>query len=201
MKKHTTMTYAVAAALAATLALAGCNGGEKDPTATPTSSTSSTTSASPSTSATPTATPSASVSVSIPADARANTAAGAMAFVRFWFEQANVAYTKPDPKLIPALSTSSCKSCTNLAEEPVEFAAKGYHMSPAPSLPLTNVKSLGGAAEGKHRVSFTISQRAAQIVDASGKVIESQEANSVDRIALVSWEGNRWLMDGLAAAA
>ena len=124
-----------------------------------------------------------------------------MAFLRFWFEQVNVAYTKPDATIIPALSTAECKSCANLAEEPIEYEAKGYRMAPAPGLPLADMQSLGTSPDGKTRISFTLSQRSVQVVDPAGKVIESQKGNTVKRVALLAWEGDKWLMDGLAAPA
>ncbi|WP_353950440.1 DUF6318 family protein [Knoellia sp. S7-12] len=136
--------------------------------------------------------------IDIPAAAKVNTEDGAVAFVRFWFEQVNVAFTRPNPDLIPTLSASSCKSCASLAEHPVGFAAKGYRVQPAPFRPLTNVKSLGLSTDGT-RIAFTLSQGDADVVDRSGKVVDTQKADSVERVALVARKGNQWLMAGLAS--
>ncbi|WP_211254680.1 DUF6318 family protein [Knoellia aerolata] len=196
------MTYAVSAATVVTLALAGCNGGEEEPSASPTATSPSTpsvaaSSASPSVTATPS--PSTTASINIPAAARANTDAGAIAFVRFWFDRVNEAFMTPNPSLIPALSSPSCRSCSNLADNPVQYAAKGQRVKPAPFKPLRDVKSLGADSLGQYRVSFTLAQNAVSVVDSSGKVVESQKASSAVRIALLSRKGEQWVMQGLAA--
>jgi hypothetical protein len=86
-----------------------------------------------------------------------------------------------------------------LAENPTEFAAKGQRAQPGPFKPLTNLKSLGRDSEGQYRVGFTLAQNAVSIVDASGKVVDTQKAESAKRVALISREGERWVMEGLAA--
>lgn len=203
MKSRTTMTYALALATAATLALAGCSGREEEPTATPSATSSSTGSPSPTGSTSPSATgsPSASASapIDIPAAAQANTEDGAVAFVRFWFEQVNIAFTTANPAVITLLSTSDCKSCSSLAESPAEFAAKQQRAKPSPFKPLTNVKSLGKDPDGQYRVSFTLAQNTVSVLDASGKVVDTQQGGSAKRVALVTRKGEQWVMRGLAA--
>ena len=124
-----------------------------------------------------------------------------MAFTRFWFEQVNIAYTKPDPTLIPALSTGSCKSCADIAGEPREYASKGQKMAAPPIQPLSDVRVLPGATEGSLRVSFTLTQNAVNVIDDSGAVVAQEPAAKGTRVALVLWKGGQWFMDGLAAAS
>ena len=207
MKSRTRWAYAASAATALLLTASACTGGEDDPTVSPTGAASSTPSSSssssrsPSVSASTTPSASASASVEIPAAARANTDAGAIAFVRFWFEQVNTAYTKPDATLIPAISLTTCKSCTDIAGEPREYVALGHRMSTRPIEPLTNLRILGGGVDGDRRVSFTLTQNAVQVVDSTGKSVDTQPAAEGTRLALVSWKEGRWYLAGLAAPA
>ncbi|MFW5471090.1 DUF6318 family protein [Knoellia sp. CPCC 206435] len=122
-----------------------------------------------------------------------------MAFVRFWFDQVNTAFMTPDPKLIPQLSSPTCRSCSNLADNPVQYAAKGHRVTPAPFKPLVDIKSMGADPLGQHRVSFTLSQNAVTVVDSTGVAVEKQKASSAARVALLSRKGDQWLMEGLAA--
>ena len=198
MKSRTTMTYAAALATAATLALAGCSGSDKNPTPTATPSSSTTTSPSPSVSTSPTTTPSASASIDVPAAAREDTDKGATAFVRYWFEQLNIAYTKPDVTIIPALSTPECKSCAALQESPVEFAKMGQRMASAPVAPLTEVAISPSSPTGQKWVTFTLKQLPVPVLDKSGKETDRQEAKSGRKIASVLWKGGQWKLHGIA---
>ena len=86
-----------AAAAATVLLAAGCNGGaDNQPSPTPTPTVSSPT-ASPSDSGSP----SPSASVSIPAEAMAQTPEGAVAFVKFFFDEVNRAYLEPNGGILP----------------------------------------------------------------------------------------------------
>lgn len=51
-----------------------------------------------------------------------------------------------------------------------------------------------------YRVSFTMSQTDAKVLDASGKVVDNQVAKSQSQLAAVVWKDGSWHMDGLAAA-
>lgn len=200
MNKRKTMTYAVAAGVATTLALAGCNGGDEDPTATPTPTSSTSSSATPSGSATPTA--SASASVDIPAEARANTDAGAMAFVRFYFNEVNSAYRAPaegTADRITQISTNDCKSCIAGANDVRSLGKAGQRLASPAFAPLTGV-SAQKVTDTQFRVTFTMTQTDAQVLDANGAVVDNQVAKSQGQIASVVWRDGSWRMDGLAAA-
>jgi hypothetical protein len=106
-----------------------------------------------------------------------------------------------DPSLVTALSTPSCKSCVGIAGEVQELKSKGQRLSSAPLAPVSHLAIASGATEGQRRVQFTLTQLAANVVDASGAVVDSQEAGTVHRLALVSWKGDRWVMEGLAEAS
>ncbi|WP_353950438.1 DUF6318 family protein [Knoellia sp. S7-12] len=202
MNKRRTMTYAVAAATAATLALAGCNGGDKDPTPTPTASSSSTSTASPSGSKSPSPTASASPSKSTAGDtppaARAKTNDGALAFVRFYFDQVNLAYTKPDVNLLPPLVTNACQSCSGLQKGVVDIAAAGQRMKSNLVAPIPSATIATEAPAGETWVRFTLSQMTVPVIDKSGKELEGQKASSVAKIVAVVWEGDQWKIHGIA---
>lgn len=204
MTSRTRRAYAAGAATALLLTVGACTGGEDDPTASPTGSASSTpavsssSSGSPSASASTTPSASASASVEIPAAARANTDAGAIAFVRFWFDQLNIAYTKPDASILPALSTDECTSCRNLEAEPARYVKLGHKMQGPPTAPLRNLRVTDGAPAGRQFVRFTLMQMSVRVQDASGKIVDTQTAKTFERVAILSWEGSRWKLNGLA---
>ena len=210
MRSRTGRTYAVSAATAVTLALAGCGGGGGDgdgdgPTASPTRTNSPTASAtassvSPSASASASPSVSASASIDIPPAARANTDAGAIAFVRFYFDQVNLAYTKPDTMLLPALAKETCQSCTGLQDGVVELANAGQRMKSdlvAPPSPVIAPE----APAGQTWVRFELTQMTVPVINASGDEQEGQKASSVAKIMSVAWEGNQWQVVGIANQA
>jgi hypothetical protein len=94
--------------------VSGCSGaqGAPEPDAGPPALSSSSTS-----SVTPSATATAALDdaarARIPQAARAHTPQGAEAFARFYLEQVNDAWMKPDPELIRPYALESCKTCAN----------------------------------------------------------------------------------------
>ena len=91
-RRHLGMPFAAALAVGAAV-LAGCQSNAEPPVGTtPAASVSPSASSS---SSSPTSSP--SPSVEIPAAAREKSEKGAEAFVRYFFDQVNVAWTKPEP--------------------------------------------------------------------------------------------------------
>jgi hypothetical protein len=89
-----------AAAVALVAALAGCSA-EADPTPLPPL---------PSVSPTP-------VVPQLPPEATPETAQGASAFVRYFFQVVNSAYRDLDPSMVHALSDPECNSCASIVED------------------------------------------------------------------------------------
>lgn len=138
MKSPKTMTYAVAAATAATLLLAGCNGGDDDPTPTPSPTNSSTSSASVTPS--PSASSTATTSVLVPSAARAQTDAGAVAFARFYVLEVDKAYVTLDTSAIKAYAKDSCTNCQTAAST-VEAAKANGERQPRTSFSITGAQT------------------------------------------------------------
>jgi hypothetical protein len=145
-----------AVALLALLA-AGCSSGTGDkPSALPTLS-----------SAAPTATP-----APIPSAAQAPTAQGADAFVRFYFQQLNVAFSTADSGIIRAFSDPSCGTCKNYIEAldatpETVIRGESFHVLDVAVPPIEKVGTV---------VDVYITQPARMLVDRAGKVITKYPA-------------------------
>ncbi|WP_268766037.1 DUF6318 family protein [Knoellia sp. Soil729] len=200
------MSYAVALTTAATLALAGCNGNDEAPTPSPTSSASSTGSPTPSPSASPpqsaSPTSSASASIDIPAAARSHSKSGAEAFVRFYFKEINAAYLAPSEEAadrILQISTDACRSCAAGSADIRSLSEAGQRLATPAFAQMPDVTAQK-VSDTNYRVSFTMTQTDAKVLDGSGKVVDKQVAKSQPQLAAVVWEEGSWRMDGLAAA-
>ena len=141
-------------------------------------------------------------SIDIPAAARSNSKSGATAFVRFYFEEVNAAYLAPSEssaKRILQISTSTCKSCAAGAADIRSLSQAKQRLAEPAFAPLSGVtaEKVSGTS---YRVSFTMSQTDAKVLDASGKVVDNQVAKSQSQLAAVVWKEGSWHMDGLAAA-
>jgi hypothetical protein len=69
----------------------------------------------------------------IPEAARAHTPQGAEAFARFYLEQVNDAWMKPDPELIRPYALESCKTCANYVDTAEWLVAEGAAYDGAPT--------------------------------------------------------------------
>ncbi|WP_457253100.1 hypothetical protein [Pedococcus sp. P5_B7] len=180
-------------------ALTGCTSGADDPPATGngTAVTGVTTTASSSSSpptTTRSATPATTAAVQIPEAARAHTEAGAEAFVRFFLEQVNVAWTRPQSGLLPPLGDSGCLSCKGFEMEATELVAEHHRYAKAPAL-FTKVTAFGGVTkEGRRRVRIIGVQQRVDIVDRSGKVVSTDLRKPIAVTAMTMWQGDRWLL-------
>lgn len=189
MNKRTTMTYAVAAATAAMLTLAGCNGGDEDPTATPTPTGSSTSSASTSGSAGTTTSPSPSVSISLPSAARANTEAGAIAFGKYFITELDRAYVSTDSAPIEAMSAPSCGGC-----KAVVAAIKGLHgdrvHQARPAVTIAGGKFV--PIQNTKAVDVFASYRSVPRIDSRGVEVTPGKAEKVAYRLTVAWQSQGW---------
>lgn len=191
MKSRTTMTYAVALALASTLTLTGCNGGDDEPTKRPTGTSSATGSSSPSGSTSPTssASPTPSVNVSIPAAARANTEAGSIEFGKFFIEELDKAYVTTDSSSIEAMSDPGCGGCKAVAGAIRGMHEDGIHQErPA-------VTIAGGQYVPIHdapAVDVFAEYESVPRVDSKGAVVTPGRAEKVAYRLTVEWAGQGW---------
>ena len=178
------------------LALGACSGGD-DPPSTSTSSSSGSSSSSTTTTPSSTTTSAATSPVKLPPEATKHTEKGAEAFVEFYMGQVSEAWTRPDPTLLPPISDPGCLSCKDLQKTATDLKAKGQHYAANP-VTVTKVVAIGGAPKGQQYVRLFMDQHKVNVVDANGKVVLTDPAKKLARTAGVIWEGDSWLMYGLA---
>ena len=184
------LAVCVAVALSG-LALGGCTGGKDTPEESPSTSVSKSASPSP-TQSSQSPSPSPSPTVSIPAEAMQRTPEGAVAFVKFYFDQVNKAWTTPDSTLLPALADPVCKSCASFQADAVEFVELKHRYATA-GAEASNVTPIAGAVEpAQQMLSLTLRQLPATIVDQSGATVTTKTDESFEVKALLAWKEARW---------
>jgi hypothetical protein len=133
--------------------------------------------------------------VKIPAAAQKHTPEGAEAFVRFFIEQSNDAWTKPDATLLPPLSDPGCIACKGLQDTAEELVAKKQHYV---SAPVSNIRTtaIGGAKPGQQMVRMFAKQNKVKVIDAAGKLVRTDPAMDLARSVLLTWGSGGWRVFG-----
>lgn len=171
--------------------LAGCQS-EATPPASPTPSVSATT-ASPSPSAS-SPSPSASASVDIPAAARVKSDKGAEAFVRYFFDQVNLAWTKPQAGLVGALADSGCQFCLKTETDAKGLVSAGERYKSQP-ISIRSAAVLPGAApSGQSFVRTNATQNRVDVLNASNAVVRSDNKKELQLMTGLIWKGGRWFV-------
>ena len=161
--------------------LVGCTtNGSSGPTTGSSASTSQVTvavTALPTTSSPPSSDPNASATgtamplpVDLPVAAREQSAAGAEAFVRFFYQQMNRAWTQPAAGLIPPLCLSSSKSCAGIERVASQLVRDRQRYAGDP-LTISLVVPLGAGSPSSIAVDVQGRQENRDVVDAQGKVM------------------------------
>jgi hypothetical protein len=189
----------MAVPLAASMLLAGCGGDAKPDTSSSSTPTSSSTTTAPTTTAPPTSA-SPTVDPNIPAAARAHTPAGAEAFVRYFYTQLNVAWTKPSSGLISTLSSPSCKSCAALEATSVDLVKKG-HRYDGPPVTIVSVGNIGEVSPGHPEVLVRFTQERRNVIDSSGHVVLTDQRKQGKFVAALGWLSSGWSVETVKALA
>ena len=185
--------------VAGAVALGGCTG-ESDPDPSPSAGSASATS-----SASPSATPSPSASETasgpeIPAAAREQTEAGAEAFVRFFFDQVNTAWTEPRAGLIKSFSDPKCEFCSKTEATAARLVSDRQRYSSNP-VEVTAIDQFVGAPSGQEYLAVTLVQRRVDVLDADGSVVSTDQRKNLDRYVAVIWTDGEWRLLGVEKAA
>jgi len=182
----------LAVPLVASMLLSGCGGSDKADASHSTTATSSPTSTVPPTTSAPTSsTASPTADPNIPAAARAHTPAGAEAFVRYFYEQVNTAWTKPSAGLITALSSSGCKSCAALETIATDLVEKRQHYN-GPPVTVVSVAHLGEASPGHPEVLVQFIQEDRKVIDSAGQIATTDQRKQGKFVVALGWSDKGW---------
>jgi hypothetical protein len=187
VKKYSAALLAVP--LAASMLLAGCSGGGARAGTSPPSTTGSPpTTAAVSTAAPTTAAP--ETDPNMPAAARAHTPAGAEAFVRYFFERLNVAWTTPRAGILFPLCQVSSQSCAAFEKSATELTKAGHHYDGNP-LTVKSVGTLSPMNSNKYDVLAQVVTEPVREIDGAGKThaTEQRENLRVDFELLYTYQG------------
>jgi hypothetical protein len=182
----------LAGPLMASMLVAGC-GGDNKPQASSSSAASSspTTTAAPTTSASPAASAGPTIDPNIPAAARAHTPAGAIAFVRYFYAQVNIAWSKPKAGLISSLSATTCKSCAALEGTAADLIKKGQHYD-GPPVTIVSVDHLGEVVTGNPEILVQFTQEHRNVIDGAGHVALTDQRKPGKFVATLGWSSRGW---------
>lgn len=186
--------------LVASLAAAGCDGSPgpgSSPTPTPSAASSSSSSSTATPSTSDETTPSGAAT--IPAAARENSAEGAEAFVRFFFDQYNEAWTQPRTGLISSLSDTGCEFCSKAEATSVMLKRRGDRYAAAP-VTVGPTAILEGAPEPERYVHVALVQNASDVVAKDGSIVHSDPRADIPSNVAVKWVDGRWLVAAVEEA-
>ncbi len=192
------------AALVVGVLLAGCNGGSgpeetETTTSAPTTSASTVTSSpSPSESVTPQPSET-SVLPPLPDAAKENTAEGAEAFIRYYFEVANSLYMEPRSGLIPLLSDPDCVSCQRTEDTIVSLEESGSRARTEPFI-ITSLARVGGGTPELQRFNMVVEAPDNATVDSNGNESNPGSAATLTGVGAASWDGGQWVLYDLELA-
>ena len=184
--------------LAAALGLGGCTttgGTDSGPSTSP--STGSVTTPVASTSAVPTSSSTSTTAtvlplpVDLPAAAKEHSAAGAEAFVRFFYRQMNRAWTEPTTGLIPPLCLSSSKSCSGIEDVAIGLRRDGHRYSGDP-LTISTVVPLGAGSPSSLAVDVRGQQERRDVLDMQGKVVLTDSQKPAHFEVQLVWFQDGW---------
>lgn len=187
--------------LAGAVALSACDGGS-DPTVSTAPTLASTTAPTTSTSSAPPTTATAPpsyvpIAPTYPSVSKKRTRAGAEAFVRYYFDAVNYAWTKPDASILAGLGEDTCNSCKTLAETAKEMSERSERYT-SQTARVENIEyALGDSSSMRFVVD--IHQLKSERVSSSGKVLESDKEKELKRIVGVKWGVDRWRISLIGA--
>ncbi|WP_284288283.1 hypothetical protein [Angustibacter aerolatus] len=178
-------------ALAAVMSLSAC--GDDDapqpahtyaiPTPGPTSSTPVTSGPS----ATPTPGP-------VPAAARADSEAGAKAFVRFYFDRLNMAVRYPEGAWLQGLATANCRFCRSNDDVQADLRRRHLHVR-ADVFSVPGIEPLPFSTRVDRAFQITVIEKGAVIVNAQGNVTKREPDDGEWAEILVTRRAGAWLVD------
>ena len=188
--------------------LAGCNG-EPGPEETSSETVTTTTSAPTSSASTVTSSPSPSESVTpqpsetsvlppLPDAAKENTAEGAEAFIRYYYEVVNELFMNPPPVNDIAtvigddLVDPECVSCGNLRSEVTEFSKGGWRTL-GPIHKIDSISPIGGGPPGVQRFNMSVTMLDSVVVSTSGEE-HPREGRDIEGVGAAIWSGERWVI-------
>lgn len=174
-----------AALLAASMLLAGCGGDAK-----PDPSSSSTSGSSPTTT-TPAPTNSVTTDPNIPAAARANTPAGAEAFVRYFIERWNVAWTDPRAGILTPLCQASSKACAAYERTAARLTREGHRYNGNP-VTIKFIGALEAPSANKLDVLANVLQESRSEIDGAGKTYVTDKREDLRLDFELLYTGQAW---------
>jgi hypothetical protein len=180
----------LAVPLAVSMLLTGCAGDSK-----PDAASSSTASPPPTTASTPSASPTATVNTktdpNIPAAARAHTPAGAEAFVKYFIERWNVAWTVPRAGILSPLCQPTSKACAAYEKTAARLSKEGHRYDGNP-VSIKYIGTLNATNPKKYDVLANLVQERRSEIDKAGKIVltDKQEDFRVDFELL--YTGQTW---------
>lgn len=144
-----------------------------------------------------TATPTSSYSTApVPSAAAAKTPQGAESFIRFFYEQLNLAFAASNPEAIRAYSNGECEVCARYEAALAASKKSGEYIRGASfdvrDIAVPPLQALGAIAEVTGRTP------ARAVVDAQGAVLRAlKEEGSFHVQVAVKWLDGRWLVSGI----
>jgi hypothetical protein len=178
--------------LAASLLLAGCSGDSK-PQASSSSNigSSPTTTAPPTTTASPTSKAGQATDPNIPAAARAHTPAGAEAFVKYYIERWNLAWTGPRAGILSPLCQASSKSCAANEETATRLKKTGHRYDGNP-VTIKFIGVLDATEPNKYHVLANLVQERRSEIDTAGRIFLTDKREDFRVNVELIFTGNTW---------
>jgi hypothetical protein len=129
----------------------------------------------------------------VPKAARAHSPEGAEAFARFYLEQVNEAWMKPDPELIRPYALESCKTCANYVATAEWLLSREFHYDGRPMR--LGEPIVAPESESDHYfIELIANQENRNIISHDGKVEEVVAYRAAGAQVELGWHGTSWVV-------
>jgi Family of unknown function (DUF6318) len=180
----------MAVPLTASMLLAGCGGDAKPDTSSSSTPTSTPTTAAPTTTAPPTSA-SPTTDPNIPVAARAHTPAGAEAFVRYFFDRLNLAWTAPRAGILSPLCQQSAIACAQNEKTATQLTTQGHRYDGNP-VTVQSIGTVDATKANKFDIIANVVQERRNEVDATGKTYVTDERKNLRLHFELLYTGQAW---------